>query len=156
MFLNDEDIKRLLKAKKHVSSKTRSKSQRGSEQRDFVLQLEDGSRLTLYLRQNIQDPDAFSCGLRLDHGGESLTLCRYNGPDHAHRNPLEDEDLPIVAHIHVATERYQLAGLKPDKYASPTDRYKTLDEAVRCLVEDCNIQGLDFVTSPPTTRDLFQ
>jgi hypothetical protein len=84
-----------------------------------------------------------------------LTLCRYNGANHAHRNHIERNKLVNVAHIHSATERYILAGKHPDGYAEATERYSTVDGAFRCVLVDCNITGiLPDGDSDPDTKDL--
>jgi len=155
IFLSDDQIKYLLTAPKRVVSQSRPKSSKGSERWDYTIRLSDGSTLILYARQNIIEDESFSCGLRLDRDGETFTLCRYNGASHPHKNPIENEQLVFVEHIHMATERYQVAGMEPDKFAIITDRYKTLNQALKCLVEDCNIEGVDF-SSLQSAKDMFQ
>jgi len=39
----------------------------------------------------------------------------------------------------MATEKYQLTGNREDTFAQVTDRYSSLDEAIHCLIEDCNV-----------------
>ncbi len=154
-MLTDEQIAEILAAPKRVISKSKTKVQRSSEATDYVVVMPDGTGLAIYARQSLKDSESFSCGLRLEREGKTLTLCRYNGPSHTHRNPLEDEQLGFVAHIHRATERYQSAGLDADKYAVETDRYTTLTQALQCLVADCNVEGLD-LSPQPAIQDLFQ
>ena len=43
-------------------------------------------------------------------------------------------------HIHVATERYQEFGTREDAYAEPTDRYGDFHGALRCLIDDGNLE----------------
>ena len=64
---------------------------------------------------------------------------RYNGKSHQHGNKIEG-DVMYDFHIHMATERYQIAGYpKEESYAEPTDRYSDIHGALRCMMEDCNI-----------------
>ena len=48
--------------------------------------------------------------------------------------------------------RYASAGRKADSHAEATDRYRTLEETLACLIEDCGVQGL---TAQHDERDLF-
>ena len=117
-----------------------------SLRRNYTVQSSDGTHsFELYTRQNPIDPDAFSCGLTFypRPGDKGITLTRYNGGYHVHRNPLEgDEEIRNLCHIHLATERYMELG-KVDKYAETTNRYTNLNGALTCLLADCNITGLE-------------
>lgn len=37
----------------------------------------------------------------------------------------------------MATERYQRIGWREDTFAEKTERFNTLDQAIRCLLIDC-------------------
>ncbi len=67
---------------------------------------------------------------------QTFRLKRYNGKSHEHTNPLERQNF-YDFHIHTATERYQRTGNREDTYAEITDRYAKIDEAIRCIFEDC-------------------
>jgi hypothetical protein len=85
----------------------------------------------------------FSCGLNwVAPNGETLILCRYNGPNHNHPNHLENEKLGYNCHIHKTTDKYIKANRKPEGFAEKTQRYQTLKGALFCLVNDCNISGI--------------
>ena len=71
-------------------------------------------------------------------------LRRYNGKSHEHSNTIESQTL-YDFHIHHATERYQLSGLREDTFAEPTNRYGDLHGAIGCMIEDC---GLDVPKDP--------
>jgi len=154
--LNDQLIHELLSLSKRV----KNPSARGSykykhKQTDYLVEDESGGyHFTLYLRQNSIIEDDFSCGLAWNMpSGETVTLIRYNGSSHSHPNHLENERLGYICHIHKATERYALAGKKPDGYATDAQtKYQTLKGALHCLLTDCHIQGL---TSAPDEPDLF-
>ena len=45
------------------------------------------------------------------------------------------------------------SGGKIDKFAEETDRYTTLEGALACLLEDCNVQGLNIKHDEPSLFD---
>ena len=63
-----------------------------------------------------------------------------------HREPQRN------SHIHRATAEALAAGKKIDSHAEETDRYNTLDGALACLIEDCDVRGL---TAQHDEPDLF-
>lgn len=115
-------------------------------QRNFEA-VEEGDRTVefrIYQRQNLSDEHDFSCGIiYLPRGGESLTLARYNGPSHEHG------DIAYRPHIHRASEGAILAGRKPESEAAATDRFRSLDGALACLVEDFRVIGLSPMEAHP-------
>lgn len=153
--LTDAEINRLLTMRKTVKRADRNFVESNRSLRaDVDLEGEDGTRFVVYARQNLRIVEDFSCGLRVKlASGEEVTLCRYNGPSHIHPNPLEDEKLEFVCHVHKATERYIAAGKKPEHFAERSDAYDTLKSAADQLAEDCNIKGLSL---PPIQKDLFE
>jgi hypothetical protein len=121
------------------------------QQINYQLVGADDELFNLYCRQNVNDPDDFSCGLSWDTpSGEVLTLVRYNGSSHPHTNQIEGQKLDFVCHIHRATKPYIDAGKKPEGYAEATTIYQTLNGALHCLVTDCNISGIQ--TTPDTPK----
>jgi len=117
------------------------------KQRNYMAESGDGMRYRVYQRQNMDDDRDFSCGLALIHkGGKPVTLVRYNGSNHPHG------DIHYQCHIHLATSQSLAAGKKIDSHAEKTDRYKTLEGALACLIEDCNVQG---VTARRDEPELF-
>ena len=116
-------------------------------QQNFTAETESGVVFRIYLRQNLDDDQDFSCGLALHRrGGKPLSLVRYNGPSHVHG------EIRYRCHIHRATAEAMTAGRKVDGHAEATDRYRILDEALACLVADCGVRGL---TAQHDERDLF-
>jgi len=100
---------------------------------------EAGSSFHIALRRSVINPLDFSIILaaQLTDGGPLFHLRRYNGRAHRHTNKLENRRPFYDYHVHVATERYQYAGLSPEGYAEITDRYVDLQGAFNCFVEDC-------------------
>ena len=91
----------------------------------------------IYQRQNLADESDFSCGVAyLPRGGKSLTLARYNGPSHEHGA------IEYRPHIHHATEEAIAAGKKSEREAEETDRYRTLEGALACLIDDFHLSGI--------------
>lgn len=83
--MTDESIRALIEMPKTVHNpRTRWMEQKKSRRRTFDVESVDGAhRFRVYQRQNLVDPDSFSCGLSvLETDGEELTLVRCNGPDH--------------------------------------------------------------------------
>lgn len=153
--ITDAELDRLRRMPKRVEN-PRARAQRleGREQYNYTLTSENGEHhFQLYTRQNTRPgmEDSFSCGLNVvKANGETLTLCRYNGPSHPHRNHLEDDGFAFVCHIHIATERYLLAGRDAETFATTTDRFRTLQGALHCLVTDCAVSGLEPTPDEPT------
>jgi len=145
IILTDEQIEHLLSTPKRATTpNARWKTQRGSRQRNYDLESEDGNlQFSLYLRQNLRINESYSCGLLYLHqGGDKVTLARYNGSDHPHYNPLDGTRADCCCHIHRATERYMSIGRKAEHYAESTDRYRDLHGALRAITEDCKISGI--------------
>lgn len=143
--MTDDDIAALLSAKKVVTNpRARWKQQRGSRQKNHKVKSTCGQHFILYLRQNTRVEEHFSCGLRYCHPEgkqKDVTLCRYNGSDHEHENPLDGKGkIDRQCHIHRATSRYMAAGRKAEHYAESTDRYEDLSGALLALCEDCHIE----------------
>lgn len=114
---------------------------------------ESGMCFEVFTRQNNRIPDDFSCGIMLLlPSGLILTLARYNGSSHDHKNLLENEKLTFSCHIHRAREEYIKAGKKAEGFAEETNRYSTMKGALHCLLLDFNISGL---SSDEDSKDLF-
>ena len=107
------------------------------KQRNFNAVTEDGKVYRIYQRQNLDDERDFSCGLALVRGnGKPLSLVRYNGASHIHG------EIRYACHIHRATAEALAVGKKADGHAEGTDRYRTVEGALACLIEDCSVEGL--------------
>ncbi len=146
--LTDDKIADLLNCPKRLTNpQARSKNKEGHEQINYKVTSTDGSghEFELYKRQNLREEmeDDFSCGISwIAPNGETLTLKRYNGPNHDHPNHLEKVRLGYTCHIHIATEKYVKANRKAEGFAEATKRYNTVEGALHCLVTDCNISGI--------------
>ena len=144
MAFTDDEIRSILESPKRVQNpKARMKTVGKHTQVNYDVESGGGDRFLLYVRQSLLIGDGFSCGLVLQlPDGQKLALVRYNGPDHTHGNPLENENIRLTAHIHKATSRYILSAYKDDRYAEKTNRYSDVSGALGCILRDCNISGL--------------
>ncbi len=135
--LTDKDITVLINMPKRVTNPSvRWQQKPGHKQRNFKVEGGDYS-FELYLRQNTNDSEDFSCGLKIiKPDGQPLTLLRYNGGGHKHG------EIEFACHIHQATEQAIASGKKPESHAEQTNTYRTLDGALACLLRDAAISGL--------------
>jgi hypothetical protein len=160
--LTDDKIADLLNCPKHLTNpQARSKNKDGHEQVNYKVSATDGSdhEFELYKRQNLRDgmEDDFSCGISwVAPNGETLTLKRYNGPNHDHPNHLEKVRLGLTCHIHIATEKYIKANRKAEGFAEATNRYNTIEGALHCLVTDCKIKGISTEPDNLSQTTLFE
>lgn len=117
----------------------RPKQHGGFIAREYQAKGPHGEDFRVYTRQNASYPEDFSTGIRWVRSGADLTLARYNGSSHVHRNAIEGDVLSFVCHIHHLTERYQVAGRQGEGFASATVSYGNLEQALTLLIKDWNI-----------------
>ena len=159
--LTDDRIADLLNCPKRLTNpQVKSKIKDGHKQVNYNAVASDntGHKFEIYKRQNLRVgmEDDFSCGISwLAPNGETLTLKRYNGPNHDHPNHLENVRLGYTCHIHMATEKYIKANRKAEGFAIATDRYKTIEGALHCLVIDCKISGISTTADNSDITKLF-
>ena len=98
-----------------------------------------GNIFRVILRQGLINPLDFSVilGYKIPWLKTIFRLRRYNGKGHSHSNPIEKEDF-YNFHVHLATQRYQEQGSSEDAYAKRSDDYDNIDQAIECLLRDCN------------------
>ena len=142
--LTDAELDFFRREKKDKLSGPRLKPKHVYLEQQFELGavLNSDRRYRLYRRHHPGNTVIFSVGLAVCIEGEWLTICRYNGPYHAHRNQIERNKFDGVCHIHTATQRYIAQGRHADAFAEETDRYSGVDGAWRCILIDCNISGI--------------
>ena len=149
LMLSNDTLNRLRSASKRArnpGSRWLEKPDR-HKQRNFNAVGEDGAIYRIYQRQNLDDDLDFSCGMALvRRGGKPLSLVRYNGASHVHGK------IRYAFHVHRATSEALTAGRKVDSHAEGTDRYRTVEGALACLIEDCGVEGL---SANHDGRDLF-
>lgn len=142
---SDEEIAALVEERKPLPedwrNRIRLRPKRGHDERDLELTGDGGAEFRLILRQNKINPLDFSIilAVRVPNSNQVFRLRRYNGKSHEHTNHIEDRTF-YDFHIHMATERYQEIGTREDAYAEPTDRYGDFHGALRCLIDDANLE----------------
>ncbi len=102
---------------------------------------DEGSSFRLIVRQSTFDPLDFSVilGYELPETTRVFRLLRHNGNSHDHPNRLE-QTVARGFHVHLATERYQLAGYEEDGYAEMTNSYGDLAGAIRSMIAVANFK----------------
>ncbi len=144
--LTDTEIAALLAEAKTLPADLRQRFQtrpkRGHRERELDLTGDNGTEFRLILRQSLLNALDFSVILTcLSPQSTSLfRLRRYNGRSHEHTNLLESETF-YDFHVHTATERYQLSGLREDAYAERTDLYQDFAGAQQRLILECGFKA---------------
>jgi hypothetical protein len=153
---SDQEIVMLVQEQKPLPAdwrgRMRLRPKRGHDERDLELTGNAGSEFRLILRQNKVNPLDFSIilAVRVPSSNQVFRLRRYNGKSHEHTNHIEEVTF-YDFHIHMATERYQALGTREDAYAEPTDRYGDFHGALRCLIDDANLE-----VPPEAQASLFE
>jgi hypothetical protein len=149
VFLTDKEIQDLINERKQMTVDPdelflNMKEKRGHKSSEHLLPQTDGSSFIIKVRISIENPLDFSIILAYSppKSTKLFLLRRYNGKSHEHKNKLESESVFYDFHIHTATERYQREGAKEEYFAEITDRYSTVQEALNCLIADCNVSVL--------------
>lgn len=144
-ILTDEAIAALIRLPKPIPDglyplTKKLVSRNRSNRTDFDIDCVTGDRFVIAIRQNEINPLAFSVilGYRMPGLTTIFRLCRYNGK-HEHSNPIEKTALRDF-HRHIATERYQRIGAREEHFAIVDSRFHNIDEAIKCLVDDCGFQ----------------
>lgn len=144
MIFDDTEIGELIEMEKSAVRKRPGlpslRAKRGHVEAHADYAGRDGFRFRVVLRKSSENPMAFSAILMVRGPKSSrwFRLRRYNGNNHEHRNLIEGSRFRDF-HIHLATQRYQLAGQREDAYAEPTNRFSDYEGAVRCLVLDAGL-----------------
>lgn len=139
MVLTDAQIKELVDAPKILPDNYRSRLfPEKPAKRELMVYDDQHRKYKILIREDLAYPDNFSVILMhiLPQTNNFFCLRRYNCEE-IHNNLLEKEKIHGY-HIHMATERYQAAGRKPEAYAELTERYTNPREAFACMVSDCN------------------
>jgi len=146
VFLTDIEIQDLITERKVMTvvpaellrNMREKRGHRGSE---HIIIRPDDSSFIIKIRVSNENTLDFSAiiGYSPPNSSKLFLLRRYNGKSHEHKNKLEGELAFYNFHIHSATERYQREGTKEEYFAEETDRYSTVQEALNCLIADCNI-----------------
>ena len=148
-ILTDEEINKLVKEPKALPYDWHIKNPPTKNNVEILQTVqiigENNTTFILKLRQNAVKSDNFCLTLAYKDidSGKLFHLKRYDSLAE-HTNKIEKESFEGF-HIHTATKRYQEFGLKrEDVYAQITDRFDDYENALKCLLEDCNFTvGID-------------
>lgn len=166
-ILDEDRIHELLHESKPVptdfmkSAKTKPKANMSYSERELQVFGVDGSDFRLFIRQNEVWPLDFTVGLRfVDKNDLHYVLRRFNGPSHQHTNHLEKRNgdancsFKGAFHVHMATERYQRAGMLIDGYAEISNKFANQDQAMDLLLKQCAFSIADDGNSKQLTLNL--
>lgn len=142
-ILTDEEIDKLVKEPKTLPYNWRTNNPPARNNVEILQTVEiigeNNSTFLLKLRQNAIRNNNFCLTLAYKNidSGKLFHLKRYDSFAE-HTNKIEKESFEGF-HIHTATKRYQEFGSKrEDVYAQITDRFDDYENALKCLLEDCN------------------
>lgn len=165
-ILSDAEIQQLLAEPKPLAPNWENrlrltvKAQEAFSQRTISLQGSNGREFSIVLRANRLSPLDFSVILVFkDADGSEYILRRHNGThpsrhtnEYEKRLNLPNAELPICFHRHLATERYQKAGLKIDGFAEKADDYRDIRTAQEAMIREAGFV-LPRVTQPRLLGD---
>lgn len=145
-ILTDSEISNLIHSPKTIDVESwrsaKYKTKRGHYEKNirFTGPVVD-EEYTLFVRYSQRNPLDFSAGLlyHIPRSNEKVVLVRCNGKSHNHTNHIEGVKVHYNYHIHYAKNRYLKWGNGKETYAEQTDRYQTLEQALKTLLDICNI-----------------
>ena len=144
LIFSNQEIAGLIKERKILSNNKRSKFRktrhRGNDEYRLNVTGKDGNKFQVIVRMSMFNKLNFSVilGVKVSPPKKFFRLKRYNG-NHEHTNTIEDEKISGF-HIHTATERYQVNGVREEDYAELTERYTDVNGALKCLLADANFE----------------
>lgn len=144
-LLHDNEIEAIISTPKYIPKSagraynwSAFKLDNGQFRRKIDLLCKDFN-LTMAMRRLEDDPFDFSVLLIYnDNKGYKYIIKRYNG-DHGMHIDSRTGNMISGPHIHSISVECQMTTHKDEGYAEPTDRYKTLPEAVDVFISDLNI-----------------
>jgi hypothetical protein len=152
-IINDQEIDLLLSDPKELPTgwltrlQPRPKSGYQYDQRELSVQSAAGHDFRIVLRRNRINILDFSIILIFEEIDTDYRLIRCNGTHpsvHTNRwekeRELENSSFGPAFHIHRATERYQVAGLKIDSYAEQTEAYNDFNSALTFFFSEFRFQ----------------
>ena len=151
----DQDITQYLNEPKVLPQDYRKvvqkKPKRGHREQEICFDGRNGNQFKVVVRISDSNQLDFSVilGVIIPNTSRFFRLCRYNGKSYEHTNKIEDQTF-YDFYIHTATERYQREGFEEDTYATPSDRYSSIVQALDCMTID-----LGFVLPEGDQRSLF-
>jgi hypothetical protein len=147
LILRDVEIEDLIKKPKYFFledlNRAKFRTQDSHRKKEIHLRCNNSSgQFYLFWRQNTIDPLDFSVGLSYNFPDSNIkiNLIRCNGNGHIHKNKLEGTKFDGEFHIHKATERYQLLGLKAENYAEKSTEFADMEGAYKYICRIAHIE----------------
>jgi len=109
---------------------------------------------SMYIRQNVAFEENFSVGLvySSNDGRGEVTLLRCNGKHGAFNSQYDPDNWHTHNHIHKASESDIDAGFRPEKHATSTTEFASLEEAVQYFVKVVNLDAKDAAKHFPSDK----
>ena len=142
---SDQEIAALVQERKVLPDNKHSKfsktRNRGNDEYRLNITGEEENKFQVIVRMSVFNKLNFSVilGVKVPPPKKLFRLKRYNGDYHLHTNTIEEQEVEGF-HIHTATERYQVNGVREEDYAEPTKRYYDVNGALKCLFADANFE----------------
>jgi hypothetical protein len=143
------EIDRLISCPKSIdSAPSKSLVDDGAYRRNGAgLVATDGTQgaFSMYIRQNVAFEENFSVGLvySSNDGRGDITLLRCNGKHGAFNAQYDPNNWHTHNHIHKASESDLDAGFRPEKHATLTTAFASLEEAVQYFLKTVNLNAKD-------------
>jgi hypothetical protein len=148
-YVDDTEIERLISVPKPLPDtwearlRTRPRPEVSQKRANLEIQTTAGL-FTVMIRESTINALDFSVILAFTRpNGDLFRLRRYNGLHGGHVNHIERQSIKGY-HVHMATERYQIAGRSEDAYAIVSQGFVDIASALRLMFTECAFQ------QPPT------
>ncbi len=147
--MNDAEIVRLLALPKRVTEPpSKTWKEEGIQRRkDFRLESPGGSgeQFRAFARQNVAFPENFSIGLEYEpqDGQDATILIRCNGPHGDFNGEISPDKPHFHPHVHKASSRAIDNGERAEKYATRTDEFVDVKQAMRFFLKTVNVNAED-------------
>lgn len=148
--IDDVEIARLISVPKLLPEawearlKTRARPEISQKRANLEIPTTSGL-FTIMIRESTVNVLDFSVVLAFTRpNGTLFRLRRYNGLHGGHVNHIERQAIRGY-HVHIATERYQIAGYREDAYAIASQGFADIASALRLMFAECTFQ------LPPTS-----
>ncbi len=143
--VNDTEISRLIGLPKKLTippSKT-WKDESFQRRKDFCLEAEGegAEKFRAFARQSKVYPENFSIGLEYEpqDGADPIILIRCNGAHGDFNGQINPEHPHFHPHVHKASNRAISSGERAEKYAERTDKFVTVQQAMRFFLQAVNV-----------------
>lgn len=135
-----EELKTCNKFIENVKPKTSKQQYNHKQQKISLFDNAHKYYFEIFMRQNIDLLQDFSVWLKYKGQEWEVILCRYNGDHGEHRNKLDGYKIRWF-HKHTYNMEYVQEWLSDDAFATATNDYQSIEEALLQVFKDYNIQN---------------